>query len=590
MNNKKTNIFKNLIWIIKKLYSYDKKFLFISGATMIITGIIPVLSLVTMQEIMNLLQAKSSFKLLVTFILIYVFIDFFNLIYSSIISYYKTKFSLGFDLKFNEEILRKASKLKLKSYENSEIYDMIKRAKQESDGRLIAYFESFISIISKFITIQSYLVILLSFKPWIVICVLIIPIIKFILTKNINIIGFNIFKDRTNDLRKSWYLQWLLTYGDSYKELKTYNIFDYFIDKYKDYIEKFNSQDIDLAKKNLFWMSIISIFELIIDTMLFIYIVISGFIGKILIGNVMTYIKAISQIKELITNVLELFATLNKESLFIDELMKYFILEEIENDGLIKIDKINNIKIKNLSYKYENTNKYALKNINLEINKKEISAIVGPNGSGKSTLIKIIMGFYDDYEGEIYINDIELRQIDKSSILLKTATLFQDFIRYEATFRENISYGNLTLLNDEKKLYSITNKFGISKIINDSTKKLDTQLGHWFDQGKQISIGEWQKVALSRAFAKNGDLYILDEPNSALDPIYEYNLAKLYKELLKDKIGIIVAHKFNNFIKDVDNILVFSDGEIIGKGKHSYLMDTNEVYKKLYSIQVDEEF
>ncbi|WP_139016151.1 hypothetical protein [Clostridium botulinum] len=249
MENNKTNILKNLVWVIKELYNFDKKYLFISISKMIVEGSIPVLSLITMQKIMNLLQIKSNFKLLIGFILIYVFIDLFNLIYFSIMTYYNTKFSLGFDLKFNESILKKSSNLKLKSYENSEVYDTIKMAQQESDGKLIAYFGAFTNIISKLITIQSYLVILLSFKPWIVICVLIVPIIKFLLSKKISVMSFNIIKNRTNDSRKSWYLQWLLTYGDSYKELKTYNIFNYFIEKYKDYIKKFNIQDINLAKK-----------------------------------------------------------------------------------------------------------------------------------------------------------------------------------------------------------------------------------------------------------------------------------------------------------------------------------------------------
>ncbi|NFI42321.1 ABC transporter ATP-binding protein, partial [Clostridium botulinum] len=539
--------------------------------------------------IMNLLQIKSNFKLLIGFILIYVFIDLFNLIYFSIMTYYNTKFSLGFDLKFNESILKKSSNLKLKSYENSEVYDTIKMAQQESDGKLIAYFGAFTNIISKLITIQSYLVILLSFKPWIVICVLIVPIIKFLLSEKISVISFNIIKNRTNDSRKSWYLQWLLTYGDSYKELKTYNIFNYFIEKYKDYIKKFNIQDINLAKKNLIWMSTISVFEILVDAMLFVYVIFIGFMGGILIGDVMTYTKTINEIKKLITDVLQQFAEINKESLFIDELIRYFSLEEIDDEGLIKIDEINNIRIKDLSYRYGTTGRYALKNINLEFSKNETYVIVGRNGSGKSTLIKIIMGFYDDYEGEIYINNIELKKIDKSSLLPTIATLFQDFIRYEATFRENISYGNLNLLEEEEKLYSITNKFGITELIKNSAKELDTQIGHWFDKGKQISIGEWQKVALSRAFAKNADLYILDEPNSALDPISEYNLANLYKKLLKNKMGIIVAHKFNNFIKDADKIIVFSNGEVIGKGNHMHLINTNEMYKQLYSIQLEDE-
>lgn len=582
----KTNIFKNLIWVARQTISVDKKYIFILIISMIISGIIPPISLIMMQNILNELQLKSSLRTLFLFIAIYVLIDLFQSIYNNILEYYKTKFSLEFDLKFNESILKKASRLKLKSYENSEIYDMINRAQYESNGKLISYLEIFTGVLSKLLTMISYLIILLSFKPWIVICIIIIPVIKFLVSRKINIMSFNLIKSRTNDARKSWYMQYLLTYGDFYKELKTYNIFNYFIDRYKKYIKKFNKQDTNLAKKSTILMSIITVFELIIDGILFSYIIFNGFKGKILIGNVMTYMKTITQIKEQMISILQAFSGMNKESLFIDQLIKYFDLQEINDSGSIKINEIKNIKIENLYYKYREEQDYVLKNINLEIKENETVAVIGQNGSGKTTLIKILMGFYDDYEGEIYINGINMKEIDKKSILARIATLFQDFVKYEATFRENISYGNLGIIKDDNKLYSIINKFGINELIRNSEKDLDTQIGHWFDNGKQISLGQWQKVALSRAFAKNASLYILDEPNSALDAISEYNLSISYSKLLENSMGIIVAHKFNNFIKDVDNIIILSDGVISGKGTHHDLINTNKIYQRLYNIQI----
>ncbi|MGX8127962.1 ABC transporter ATP-binding protein [Clostridioides difficile] len=582
----KTNIFKNLIWVAKQTISVDKKYIFILITSMIISGIIPPISLIMMQKILNELQIKSSLRTLFLLIFIYVLIDLFQSIYNNILEYYKTKFSLKFDLKFNELILKKASRLKLKSYENSEVYDMINRAQYESNGKLISYLQTFTGVLSKILTMISYLIILLSFKPWIVMCIIIIPIIKFLVSRKINIMSFNLIKNRTNDARKSWYMQYLLTYGDFYKELKTYNIFNYFIDRYKKYIKEFNKQDINLVKKSTILMSIITVFELIIDGILFSYIIFNGFKGKILIGNVMTYMKTITQIKEQMISILQSFSGMNKESLFIDQLIKYFDLQEINDSGTIKISEIKNIKIENLYYKYREEQDYVLKNINLEIKENETIAIIGQNGSGKTTLIKILMGFYDDYEGEIYINGVNMKEIDKKSILARIATLFQDFVKYEATFRENISYGNLEVLKDDEKLYSITNKFGINELIKNSEKALDTQVGHWFDNGKQISLGQWQKVALSRAFSKNANLYILDEPNSALDAISEYNLSVSYSKLLENSMGIIVAHKFNNFIKDVDNIIILSDGVISGEGTHQDLISTNKIYQKLYNIQI----
>ena len=266
-------------------------------------------------------------------------------------------------------------------------------------------------------------------------------------------------------------------------------------------------------------------------------------------------------------------------------MIAFFNLPELDNTQKAKSGAIKQIEVRNLSYRYSGKTEYALKNIDLKINSNEIIAIVGQNGSGKTTLIKILMGFYEDYEGEIFVNGINLKEIDKQYYLTQIATLFQDFVKYEATFRENVAYGNLQIKDNDSKLYEIIKLFGLEKLVADEARGLDTQIGFWFDNGKQISLGQWQKVALSRAFAKEASMYILDEPNAALDPISEYNLAQLYFKLIRGNIGIIVAHKFNNFCKQVDKIIVMKDGKIESEGKHEELIENSHLYKQLYEIQ-----
>ena len=582
---KKTHFFKNVFWVAREIFNYDKKYIYILLISVVISGILPPISTLLSQEVVNALQKKMHIKIIFFYVILYISVDLVDTLYKYGLQYYKTRFSYGFNLHFNIKILEKASKLKLKDYEDSETYNMISRAQDEGNGKQLVYIETFMNIFSGIITMISYLLIIISFKPQLVIIIIIVPIIKYLITKKIGILSFDLLKRRTNDLRKSRYFQYLMTYGEYFKELKIFNLFSVFIEKYKFYTKKFNDENLCLERKKAVSLSIVSIIETLVDGGLFSYIVYNGYIGTILIGNVLTYMKAITQVKQQMTVVLGTFSEIYKESFFIDQIIDYFQLLETNEERKIVINSIENIKIEDLSYKYKEGQDYILKNINLEIKRNETVAFVGQNGSGKTTLIKLIMGFYDDYEGNIYINGIELKKIDQKSLIDKIATVFQDYVKYQATFRENISYGNMSVFEDDSVLYSICEELGIKRLIENSENKLDSQIGHWFDNGMQISIGQWQKVALARAFIKNAELYILDEPNSALDSIAEADMLKLYEKIIRNHMGIIVSHKFNVLVKRVDRIVVLSEGVISGIGTHESLLKLNSDYRKMYEAQ-----
>lgn len=193
-----------------------------------------------------------------------------------------------------------------------------------------------------------------------------------------------------------------------------------------------------------------------------------------------------------------------------------------------------------------------------------------------------------DFDGEILINGISIRNIDIDSYREKLGFLFQDFLKFEATFRENIFYGNLSLMKNDKVLSDTIDKFNLNEIIEKNI--YDTQLGYWFDSGKQISEGQWHRVALARTFIKNADVYLLDEPNSSLDPLTENSLSNLYSTVFENKIGIIITHRFISIVKKVDKIIVIDKGEIVENGTHEYLLENKKLYSKLYKIQLEGDF
>lgn len=273
---KKTSVLKNLWWIIKNIYQYDKGYIWVITFSVIILGIIPSIFTLISQTIINSIQIGREIKFIFFVVILYIALDIVNNILISAFSYYKTRFNKGFMLEIQEQILEKASRLSLQNYEDSETYDVIHRAQYEGSGSLSTYFDTFAGVISSFITMFSYLLILVMFNPIIAAGVLILPFIKFFINKKLNVESFELIKRRTNDSRKSWYFQYLVTHGDYYKELKVYGLFRYFIDKYKKYQETFKTQDLRLERKKTIFLTVATMIELLINGAIFFYIITLG--------------------------------------------------------------------------------------------------------------------------------------------------------------------------------------------------------------------------------------------------------------------------------------------------------------------------
>ena len=586
MKEHKTDICANFVNSIEIIWKIEPKYIVITFISMIINSLYPVTSLTIMQFILNMMQSgKTNYQSLIFYIIFYIALDLIQTILTAFFGYLISKYSLLINLYVKKEVLKKAGSLTLKEYEDSETYNIIQRAQSESEGKITTYFNLVVSVFGTTITVVSYLALLLNFKAWLLFFVLMIPLIKYIILKKINLKQFNILIARTNEERRTWYYRYLITNGNYNKEMRLYKLYDYFLNKFDLNRKIFMNQDIQILKESKQKIVALGIIEQILDGLIFGYIIYNGVVGVILLGDVVTYTRAVMQTKSNIQTTLNNFAEIEKQSLYLDQLFLLLKKEtSVKNDGK-EIDLIENIKVIDLSYRYNDNGRYVLKNINLELKRGCTYAILGKNGSGKTTLANILMGFYDDYEGEIFINGLNLKTLDKESYRERLGALFQDFGKYEASIRENIAYGNLDLLHADSYIMEIAREFDILSLIERAPNNLETQLGYWFDEGKQISIGQWQKVALCRAFIKNADVYILDEPNAALDAISEYYIAQLYKKILYEKLGIIIAHKFGNFVQNIDRIFVLEDGEIVQQGSHTQLLSEGGIYKYLYELQ-----
>lgn len=242
------------------------------------------------------------------------------------------------------------------------------------------------------------------------------------------------------------------------------------------------------------------------------------------------------------------------------------------------------ITFKDVSFKYPGTRRFILKNFNLTIQGGEKVALVGENGAGKTTIIKLLLRFYDVTDGEILINGVDIRKVDLKKWHKQIGALFQDFIKYQFTFKENVYFGDLTKENQEKTLKAAIDKSGASKYLSTLPKGIDQVVGKMFEGGIDLSGGQWQKLALARAFFRNAPLLVLDEPTSAIDAKAEYEIFENVQKLEKDKTVVIISHRFST-VRNADRILVLDNGKIIEEGNHQSLMEKDGLYAELFNLQ-----
>lgn len=250
------------------------------------------------------------------------------------------------------------------------------------------------------------------------------------------------------------------------------------------------------------------------------------------------------------------------------------------------MDKIESIEFINVSFIYPGQTVYALKDLNFKIQTNDSVAFVGRNGSGKSTIIKLMTGLYDDFTGEILINSISIHNYSKDTLYKKIGVIFQDFIQFDFTVRENIGFGDLEKMDNTSKIWNSAQLTGADELIKSFPNQIDQQLGRNFEGGVQISGGQWQKIAISRAFFKDADLYIMDEPSSFLDPESEKQVFLQFQNYIEGKIGVYISHRYTSVLY-ANRIIVLNEGQVVECGTHQQLIVKRGIYYKLFSDEAE---
>lgn len=551
---------------------YKKYYLFILLFLNTNLAILPYFTLFISKSLLNMIgkATKNSYKLIVMMLMGYVLLTILSICLKSVTDYLTAKYAEYLYMKLNISFTEKCKYLKAKDYENSKMYDALSRAEQQIGIRPINIFKQVIELYKCLISIVIGLIVMARWNKNILILFLILPFLTFKYFDQINKEEFRIVKTRTNDERYSWYISYLLFKDYNIKEIKTFGVYDYFLNQFSKIKEKIYTQNLSLYKKKTVFAILNSFMNVSITLFVYVKTIFETINGSISIGTLVLYISSTKKIEEMINAGVHGVFALFTELMYADFIFKFYDLlqDRKKETGVVKISHIDKIEFKNISYKYAQGN-FMLNNINCEFSAGHNYAIIGKNGSGKSTIIKLISGLYDDYSGEILINGINLRDIDKESYTNAISVLFQDFNSYEMNAKDNILIGdiNQTSENDERKFETIAKITGVDEFIKNLPYKYNQQLGSWFKGGTQLSGGQWQKIAMARCMFKSASVYLYDEATSALDITSERNFYNILQCKKDNIINICVTHRIKN-IQNVDKVLFIEDGEIKKEGDY----------------------
>jgi ATP-binding cassette, subfamily B, bacterial NisT/SpaT len=561
-----------------------------------LNAIVPLLNIYITQELINMifLSSKNGVSQIVKYFLLLLGVNVAKIAIHLLQTYFESVFVPIVTNYMRLKIVEKANSLQLSDFEDPNIQDLVRRAQDQIGMRPFQIFKQTLAVNGGIITVVSASIYISLWNWWLALIIFIIPVFSFFSILRISQEEYMFNWRRAPKWRLTNYLGSLLTNEQSFKEVKFLGTGDILIQKYKQILENFMTEDKMFAKKRLNTSIIFEMINYVIVSFFVFLTVRSAYLKDIMVGNLVGNIQSINIISSASQNIIYSIVALCSNNLYLYQIfsfLDYAHLNQNEkniNEHINNLGQIQSIELKNVSYKYPGQPNYAIKNIHLSIESGEKVAIVGRNGSGKTTLSKILTQLYQNYEGEILINGQPINNFSSNEIRRKITIIFQDFVRYQMPLRENIGFGDTGLLNEDEVLFRSLSDVGYKDIDNRFPKGLDTQLGTLFEDGKQLSGGQWQMIALARALIRQADVYLFDEPSSSMDPITEKFILDKISEFTRGKIGICITHRFIN-MNSFSKIIVMDRGHIVEMGTHEELMRYGGIYRNLYVSQSTED-
>ncbi|MBL6745052.1 MAG: ABC transporter ATP-binding protein [Pseudomonadales bacterium] len=489
--------------------------------------------------------------------------------------------------KINVMILEKALTLELAHFEDAEYYDKLVRARREASSRPLSLVIKTFDLARDVVALLTIGIWLYQFSPYAVLLLGLAGIPAFLAEAKFSGEAFRIHRRRSAERRVQIYLEMVLTREDGVKEVKLLQLGKLFLKRYVDIFRKIYKEDRSLVLRRGFWGYVLGLLASAAFYFAYGWVGFAAIAGAITIGQMTMYIAQFRLGQNAVTNSLTAVNGMYEDNLYLSNLTEYLNHKVPETTGnkTAGPDPSDGIRIENVSFFYPGSNIPALNKVNLHIRPGESLAIVGENGSGKTTLIKLLTRLYQPSEGAIYLEGLDLKEWDIDTLRKKIGVIFQDFARYQLLVGENIGIGDVDELEQDELIEEAAEKGMADEFVKDLPQGYKTQLGTWFKDGKELSGGQWQKIALSRAFMRSkADILILDEPTAAIDARAEAEIFSHFRDLTANKISIIISHRFST-VRMADHIIVLEKAEILEEGSHEELLASDGQYATLFNLQ-----
>lgn len=557
-----------------------------------IDALIPAAQVVLMGLTVNgVLNAKAASDLLV-YPLLFGALVCLSLILTTVQGFWQASLEQKIANAFNLKLMEKSAELSLTDFEDPQIYNMLQLATREATSRPYQMFAQLVAMVSGGISLITVTGIIVSWNPLVALLVLLSPVLPVVVNQFFARRLWQVERDRSEERRRGQYLLALVTNDKSYKETRLFGLIPNFISAYRRMLGQFYAVDMGIERKRS-QAGIISGLLGVVVTAMAVYFAIADSFTTGDVGRLAAYISAIAAVTAAAQMFIGGFGQLFEHTLFLGNLFDFLDLsptQKTDTDSSTDMVtsgeslKSHEIVFDDVTFQYPGQSRPALQNFSARFSPGQTVALVGQNGAGKSTIVKLLSRLYEPTSGRILLGGIDIRQIDMNVYRQQLAVLFQDFVQYEASLRQNIGFGQIENMNDADGILQTAERAKLMDVVERLPKGIDTQLGKWFSDGLQLSGGEWQRVALARALFRGAPIIVLDEPTASLDSQAEEAVFQQINDEASQATKILISHRFST-VRMADEILVIGDGRLLENGTHDVLVAAGGVYAQMYATQ-----